>query len=152
MMRSLESLAFNKIAVELWSHPDIKEAIVDFCLGDFEWWKMWADVQIKVEMNIQLLKLPEITRRQLLLVVKQIGLHIHFWLRCYKYLFVFSERSTRAFINDLCWTSKGTIDEKKTVELLLDRNALGLKDGYTFACVFCLSHRISLLWDPLYKE
>lgn len=152
MPPSLENLASTKIAIELWSHPDVKEEIIRFCVSNVLWWKVWDGIQKRVEAKVSSLYLPKIHKCELILTVKQIGLHIQMWIRQYKYLFVCSETSTRAFVNELCWTSKGTINNKKTVEVLLDRGTLGLKDEYTFACVFCLTARISIIWQHLSLE
>ncbi|GIX99037.1 uncharacterized protein CDAR_519011 [Caerostris darwini] len=52
----------------------------------------------------------------------------------------------------LCWTSLGTIDYKKTAELLVRGPELDLVKRYKLACVYCLRDDIQSLWESLSEK
>ncbi|GIX99030.1 uncharacterized protein CDAR_518971 [Caerostris darwini] len=48
-----------------------------------------------------------------------------------------------------CWTSLGTIDYKKTAELLVRGPELDIVKRYKLACVYCLCDDIQSIWESL---
>ncbi|GBN87748.1 hypothetical protein AVEN_80728-1, partial [Araneus ventricosus] len=52
-------------------------------------------------------------------------------------------------LEQLCWTSTGTVDNKKTAERFVRLEILELEKRYKLACSYCLDNYISLLWNEL---
>lgn len=140
---SLENMADVKIATTLWNQNDIKDLIskVDFtCRTRTIMLKAKQDmkeIEKKVLENIKQLPLPEMMVKKLY-IAKHIGRQISKWM-------IFHNCDFEIPLNlpdELPWTAQGTIDIKKTAEILVKDDMLDISTRFKIACLYCFEDYI----------
>ncbi|GBN63645.1 hypothetical protein AVEN_80617-1 [Araneus ventricosus] len=157
LMLSLKQLALRRVAVLLWCDSDILASISKFPIQGYyteECKKLWRETILdKVVDKVSKLELPKLLTKQVIDVVYPIGVEIRRWKESHEEIFIVSIED----INVLdwvkpCFTTAGTIDDKKTAEELLRCDALSVRHRYEVACFYCLEYYIPLLWEELPGE
>lgn len=150
LMPSLEHIALLKIVITLWNRDYIQDLVSQFYFTPLiisETRKEWKKIEDKVSEKIQELPLPKLLKKQLPNFVEAIGWQILTWKKCYRNLL--GESYVTIYLRKLCWTLQGTVDKKKTVEILIKDESLHICKRYMLACTFCLEDYIYILWEQL---
>lgn len=142
---SLEHIALVKIVVSLWNQNDVMTLMVNLrsplCIRDEEWQK----IEDRVIEKVPQLLLPELLKETLISFVKPIGLQIFKWMQHVCKVFDLHVD----LVAVLCWTSQGTIDRKKTAEVLITYENLDILKRFIFASIYCLEDSILELWKKM---
>ncbi|GBN50532.1 hypothetical protein AVEN_176983-1 [Araneus ventricosus] len=153
LLLSLQEMALRRLAVLLWSGSDILASISKFqSYGSYdEIMKKWLEtIEGKVQDKMLKLELPECLTKQMIDIVKPIGLQLK---RRKEFLDDdLNDMSQEISLPDsakLCWTTAGTIDYRKTAEELVRCGELDVHQRYKIACIYCLEDYIPLLWKEL---
>ncbi|KAL7634704.1 UNVERIFIED_CONTAM: hypothetical protein RMT77_015081 [Armadillidium vulgare] len=145
---SLEHITLVKIAITLWKQYDIRALTARFYFRSTilsERLKEWQVVEDKVIEKIPELLLPGPLKKKVLDFIKPIGLEMIKWREYYdqnSYLGI-------DLPNELCWNSQGTIDQKRTAEVLIKDGNLDINIRYRLACIYCLENDIRELWNKI---
>ncbi|GIX99033.1 hypothetical protein CDAR_518991 [Caerostris darwini] len=155
LMPCLEQRALRTAAAFLWNQDDIRPLTTGFSFRSFiddYSMKMWrTNIEDKVKEKVSRLLLPKRMKEEISLLIPPIGAEILKW-KYYHNEFL-NEKLFEFFLTrKLCWTSLGTIDYKKTAELLVRSPKLDIVNRYRLACVYCLRDDIQSLWESLPEE
>uniref|UniRef100_T1J4P7 TBC domain-containing protein kinase-like protein n=1 Tax=Strigamia maritima TaxID=126957 RepID=T1J4P7_STRMM len=150
---SLQRIVLVRMATSLWSQDDIRSKI-NFYFGKLDAGRNdiddWLEIEEFVSKKANEILIPNLRQPDLVYATEVIGSQIHDWI---KYLYKFTWyrcKTSYDFINDIAWTVHGTIDRKKTFDLLLNNKILKTNGGlYNLACNLCLKHQIPHLWNDL---
>ncbi|KFM64169.1 hypothetical protein X975_17661, partial [Stegodyphus mimosarum] len=155
LMPSLEHRALIKTSIMLWNKEDIWSLMADFSfrsLLPIHKKRQWEVAEDKVIQNISTLPLPEYLKKKMSIVTKATGLEILKWRQYHDLNSYLGIHQT----NNLCWTPQGTVDSKRTAELLIkeDNNcclgkSLNITKRYKLACIYCLEDDILELWNKM---
>ncbi|GBN51233.1 hypothetical protein AVEN_14051-1 [Araneus ventricosus] len=161
LLLSLKEMALRRVAVFFWSDTDILASISKFRLHEFpteDSKKEWLEkIDNKIKDKMLKLELPKSLTKQMIDIVRPIGLEIRRWKKFHQDffhegLFQSSEEICLPASAKLCWTTAGRIDNKKTAEELVCCGGLDLRNRYELACLYCLEDDIPLLWAELPEE
>lgn len=145
---SLEHITLVKIAITLWNQDDIRALTARFYFRSLilsERRKEWQIVEDRVIEKIPGLLLPGPLEKKVLNFIKPIGLEILKWREYHDQNFYLGIDLP----NELCWTSQGTVDQKKTAEVLIKDENLDITIRYRLACIYCLEDDIRELWNKI---
>ncbi|KAF8785054.1 uncharacterized protein LOC129958709 [Argiope bruennichi] len=139
----LEEIALRSVVVNLWNNT----------LNSY--WLFRDNVIIvgdKIKQRI-LEMVPPLFKNRMISLVMPIGAEILSW-RMYheKNFHGVPEDISSDYLKHLHWTSKGTIDYKKTAEKLIDLKMFDVTKRYELACLHCLEDYIPLLWEEVSEE
>ncbi|KFM71539.1 hypothetical protein X975_17417, partial [Stegodyphus mimosarum] len=149
LMPSLVHRALIKTTILLWNQDYIWALIAHFsesALPNEEEWQIIEDNVIKKASD---LLIPVSLKEKILTFIKPIGREIFKWREFHcPYLGIRPRKN-------LCWTSLGTVDKKKTAELLMKDDktlpylTLDITTRYKLACIYCLENDIHELWKRM---
>ncbi|WP_419215007.1 hypothetical protein [Wolbachia endosymbiont of Rhagoletis cingulata] len=151
LMPSLEHMAFIRIATTLWNQDDIGALTAKFYFRSLilsERRREWQTIEDEVIGKVPGLLLPESMKKRALYFIKPIGLEILKWKEYHEDL-LSDRRFVRKNLNRLCWTPQGTVDKKKTAEVLIKDENLDITKRYKLACIYCLENDILELWNKM---
>ncbi|XP_055929573.1 uncharacterized protein LOC129960290 [Argiope bruennichi] len=149
---SLEQITLRKVAVILWSQADILHLIKSFrwqsliCDDTIRVWQ--NSIESKVKKKASVILLTDTVKEELMDVIKPIGPEILKW-RNYHQLLTLDSYFTSNVLHQLCWTSVGTVDYKKTAEKLIRQQRMDIMSSYKLACMYCLDDSIKTIWEKL---
>ncbi|GBN47998.1 hypothetical protein AVEN_169806-1 [Araneus ventricosus] len=161
LMLPLKQIALRRFAATLWNEPDILASIGKFReriqYGDYQ--KKWCGtVEFEVLDKISKLQLPESLTKQIIQILKPMGLRILRW-KIFHEAFLSQSNCDYPFeyfnvsiLEKLCWTTAGTVDYRKTAEELILCNVVDIVKRYKLACLYCLDHYIPEFWKELPQE
>ncbi|GBN65423.1 hypothetical protein AVEN_262647-1 [Araneus ventricosus] len=152
---TLEEMALRKSVVLFWSEIDILTLIEEFPFKTmFGKWKLWQEtVEYKVKDKISKLVFPESLKRRMNLLVTPIGLQIPEWVNFMEQFFSDSRENLNIqLLKQLCWTSAGVLDYKKTAESLVRLRTLDVVKRFKIACGHCLVDSLPVVWKELPEE
>ncbi|GBL90444.1 hypothetical protein AVEN_180284-1 [Araneus ventricosus] len=157
LLLSLKEMALRRVAVLLWSDSDISASILKFPFygyGNKEWEKILRETILdKVVDKASKLQLPKSLTKQMIDIVLAIGVEIRRWKDMHYDIFsILFEDINLPVWEKLCWTTGGTIDDRKTAEALVRCNVLDVETRFQLACLYCLEDYIPLLWEELPGE
>ncbi|GBN94481.1 hypothetical protein AVEN_48730-1 [Araneus ventricosus] len=149
-------MALRRVAVFLWSDSDILSSISKFQMSEFAFDKTGRECGITIEDKIKYkmfkLKLPESLTKQMIVFIRPISLEIGRCEKSHEYYLWMKIQEILPNSAKLCWTTAGTIDNKKTAEKLVRCYVLDVVERYELACSYCLEDDIPLLWEKLPEE
>ncbi|GBO06313.1 hypothetical protein AVEN_226603-1 [Araneus ventricosus] len=156
LMLSLKEMALRTVTVLLWNDSDTA-SVSKFRIPGFhteESKKEWREIiEDKMKDKILKLELPESLTKQVIDIVRPIGLQIRRWKDCQEdYLSNKNKKITLPNSVKLFWNTAGMIDYRKTAEELIRCDALNVVQRYKIACTNCLEDCIPLLWEKLPEE
>ncbi|GBO01819.1 hypothetical protein AVEN_26823-1 [Araneus ventricosus] len=152
---TLEEMALRKSVVHFWSEIDILSLIEKFPFKTMPGkWKLWQEtVEYKVKDKISKLVFPESLKRRMNLLVTPIGLQIPEWVNFMaQFLSDSREDLDIQLLKQLCWTSAGALDYKKTAESLVRLRTLDVVKRFKIACEHCLVDSLPVVWEELPDE
>ena len=142
---SLEHIALVKTASTLWIQSDIRLLIkFNFSLVGADQFREWQKIENRVTNRVSQLPLPEVSKEKIIAFIKPIGLEILKWMEYHCIGYIQVDLPT-----DFSWKAQGTIDRKKTAEMLIKNKNLDICKRYKLACVYCLENEISVLWNEI---
>ncbi|KAF8789446.1 hypothetical protein HNY73_007384 [Argiope bruennichi] len=168
---SLQEMALRRVVVKLWNEKEILTSIVNFrkevtpdheseragrCCQEKE--KDSKELQEmtenKVKNKVKNLVLPESLKKQMMLIIKPIGSQILRWKMSFRKRNAIncSDDWDIDILEQLCWTSTGTVDYGKTAENLVRLKTLDVVKRYKLASLYCLTDCIPVLWKELPEE
>ncbi|GBN39275.1 hypothetical protein AVEN_120467-2, partial [Araneus ventricosus] len=160
LMLSLQEMTLRRVAVGLWNEPDILVSIGNFRFrsafyrDDQDEW--CETVQCKVSDKISKLQLPESLAKQMIRVLKPIGLQILRWKLYHEEYLRYPNEVFEYFdvpiLEKLCWTGAGTVDYRKTAEELVRCDVVDIVKRYKLGCLYCLDRYIPEFWKELPQE
>ncbi|GBN37436.1 hypothetical protein AVEN_198127-1 [Araneus ventricosus] len=118
LLLSLEEMALRRVVVLLWSDPDILDSIsklpIQWCYND-RIKKPWRETIVdKVKDKVSKLELPKSLTKRMIDIVHPIGVEIRRWKEIHQDRFsILLEDINLPVWVKLCWTTAGTIDDKK---------------------------------------
>ncbi|GBM73015.1 hypothetical protein AVEN_66230-1 [Araneus ventricosus] len=141
-VRTLQQMALRKLALNLWnaflaeSGPSLTltQDQLEFAIN-------------KVQDKVPLIGLPRSITGKLIKEITPIGVEIRRW-RKYHRLLIPSQVSRNA-LNQLCWTSQGTVDYRKTAEGLIRQEHVDDFNGYKLSCLYCFEDDIRKFWSKI---
>ncbi|WP_353274478.1 hypothetical protein [Wolbachia endosymbiont (group A) of Ennomos erosarius] len=145
---SLERMTLVKIATMLWNQDDTRALTARFYFRSLilsERQKEWQEIEDKVIEKVPELLLPEPLNKKVLNFIKPIGLEILKWRE-------YHDQNSYLGIdlpNELYWTPQGTVDKKKTAEVLIKDESLDITRRYRLACIYYLEDDILQLWNKI---
>lgn len=157
---SLEHIALVKIAASLWNQPNIRALVTEFwnlplpplnntMFSPFtmitERERKWPRIQDKVIEKMAHLMIPTCLKEKLICYIQPIGMQILKWMRYHLKFCCFN----LALPANFCWTSQGTIDKKRTAEVLIRDENIDVVTRYKLACLYCLEDNIPVLWNTM---
>ena len=165
----LEHIALVKVATVLWNHRDIRALILEFlnsplflqlerCTDrrttSLPRREKWQTIEDKVIEKLPQLMIPVSLKEKLLGYIQAVGLQILKWM---EYHLRYIQLNLNICLdvklpNEFCWTSQGTIDQKKTAEVLIKDEQLDITTRYKLACMYCLEDDIPELWNVLLQS
>lgn len=154
---SLKHIALVQVAAILWNEHDVNKHLVrefscSLCISEsnffpyphylckrYDEWKMIEDSVID---KVSELTIPASLKEKLSCYIQPIGIQILRWI---DYHFRFCGFDF-GLLNNLCWTPNGTLDKKKTAEVLIRDEAIDITVRYRLACAYCLEDAIPELF------
>ncbi|GBN68244.1 hypothetical protein AVEN_68596-1 [Araneus ventricosus] len=157
LLLPLKEMALRRVAVLLWSGSDILASVMKFQHDRFgieeSKWKWLRTIEPKAKDRVLKLELPESLMKQMIDIVGPIGLQIKRWKESLEYhLSIEIQEIILPNSAKLCWTSAGSINNRKTAEELVRCDALDVVQRYKLACINCLEDYIPLLWEKLPED
>ncbi|GBN39276.1 hypothetical protein AVEN_120468-1 [Araneus ventricosus] len=159
LMLSLKEIALRRVIVVLWSEPDILDSIGKFRnksvqQSSKEYQNEWCvTFENKIADKMSKLVLPKKLAKQMLHIVRPIGLQILKWKMFHeKYLTDSREEFDVPVLEKLCWTAASAVDYRKTAEELIRSDVVDIVKRYKLACLYCLEDYIPALWKELPQE
>ncbi|GBN85491.1 hypothetical protein AVEN_122091-1 [Araneus ventricosus] len=156
LLLSLKEMALRRVAVLLWSDSDILASISKFQMSEFAFDKTGREWRVTIEDKIKdkmfKLKLPESLTKQMIVLIRPNSLEIRRWKKSHEYYLWMKIREILPNSAKPCWTTAGTIDNKKTAEKLVRCYVLDVVERYELACLYCLEDGIPLLWEKVPEE
>ncbi|GBN80134.1 hypothetical protein AVEN_133763-1 [Araneus ventricosus] len=154
LLLSLKEMTLRRVAVLLWSGSDILVSISKFRhegSGIEESTREWLEtIEPKIKDKVLKLELPKSLTEQMIDIVRPIGLQIKRWKESQEYhLGIEIQEIILPNSAKLCWTSAGSINNRKTAEELVRCDVLDVVQRYKLACINCLEDYIPLLWEKL---
>lgn len=145
---SLKHIALVNIVVSLWNQDDIKALIANLNFPLYIRDEDWQKIEDRVIEKVPQLLIPSLLKEKLVCFVKPIGLQIAEWIQhnC-KRFHILVNVST-----EICWTSHGTIDRKKTAEMLINDENIDISCRFRLAYVYCLEDNIPELWKKMSED
>ncbi|GBM14348.1 hypothetical protein AVEN_55341-1 [Araneus ventricosus] len=150
LMPSLEHIALVKVATTLWNQDDIRALIEKFyseIVSGRRIREKWQVIEDKVVEKLPQLSQPEPLKSEILGFIKPIGSQILKWLEYH-----IKNCQLHMKLPNLCWTPEGTVDKKKTAEVLSKDENLDITRRYELACIYCLEDDIPELWNKIPKN
>ncbi|GBN69817.1 hypothetical protein AVEN_155805-1 [Araneus ventricosus] len=148
----LKQMALRKVTIGLWSGADIINLIKQFRyqtpIDDFQTKEWHSLVEKKVKEKVSLLVLPQAIRKELMHAIKPIGPKMLKWKMHHQSLFP----DVGDVLDQLCWTSVGTVDYCETATALIKQEQINIISRYQLACLYCLDDDIPLIWGNLSKD
>ncbi|GBO22522.1 hypothetical protein AVEN_16474-1 [Araneus ventricosus] len=157
LLLPLKEMALRRVVVLLWSDPDILASISKLPI---QWYykdenrKPWLKTIVnKVKDKVSKLELPKSLTKRMIHIVHPIGVEIRRWKEIHqdRFSILLEDINLRVWVK-LCWTTAGTIDDKKTAEALIRCDVLDVQKRFQLACVYCLEDYIPLLWEELHRD
>ena len=147
---SLEHFALVKIVIALWNRSDVRCSIAKFSFRLPVWNRLeeWQNIEVRVMEKVPRLPLPKFLNERIKSFVRPIGIQILKWIEYHR-------EDHYIQINlpaEICWTPQGTIDKRKTAEILVKEEKLDITIRYNLACIYCLENNISELWSKVPKS
>lgn len=147
---NLQRFAMIRIAVNLWTQKkwnDTVSKIIFECRKKndiLDWERKWIGVTETAFADIHRLNLPVAMVDQLEFIVEMVGHELLFFLKYYKDNYSYdSYRKNYIRVEEIAWTSFGTIDKVKTHHNFSYRCAMA---HVKLACPLCLDDTIIRLW------
>lgn len=146
---SLEHIALVKVVVRLWNQDDIKDLISKFCFPfcGSELKDEWPKIEDRVKEKVIQLPLPVLLKDKTLSFIKPIGFKILRWLKHHGDAFSYIDLP-----HEFQWTPQGTIDEKKTAQMLIKDVSIDITTRYKISCIYCLENDILNLWNKVPED
>lgn len=143
---TLEDIALVKVVVILWNQDDIRALLneLSFPLSVSDRTEKWQDIEFKVILKVLQLPQPKLLTKKMLGFISPIGTQILNWMKHHADRFF-----NIKLPNELCWTPQGTVDRKRTAEMLVKDDNLDIITRYKLACVYCLEDCVSEMWNEL---
>lgn len=151
---SLEHIALVKIAITLWNKHDVRTSVEqssfsrsvdDGCRIPIELKGEWKNIEEKVALNVSQLAISTHLKEKVLCYTQAVGIQILKWMqyhiKCCNY--------DLGLPNKFCWSPRGTIDKRKTAEMLLKDESIDIITRYKLACTYCLEGDIFKLWNKI---
>lgn len=141
---TLEHIALINVTAALWNQADLKDLLAKCYIPsnvrefNSQWYKV-EDIAVK---KVAKLPLPNQMKEKILCFIKPVGFQIAKWKQ-------FHDRGTADLPYKFCWTPQGTIDEKKTAEVMIKDKSIDITSRYELACIFCLEDDIPKLWEEM---
>lgn len=168
---TLEHIALVQVAATLWNQHDIRDLVRTYAnslsisdlgasenslsIADLQFFlyphffsekhSEWKPIEDRVTGNVADLVIATSLKEKLLGYIQPIGIQILRWI---EYYFRFGNFDLN-LLNNLCWTPHGTVDKKKTAEVLIKDEAIDITVRYKLACSNCLEDAIPKLWFEL---
>ncbi|GBN64022.1 hypothetical protein AVEN_80174-1 [Araneus ventricosus] len=151
---SLQEMALRRVAVVLWSDSDILASIGKFRFRYDKYQKEWQEtIEGKVADKVSKLQLPESLKKQMMQILKPIGLQILRWKMFHEaYVSNSSANYDVPILAKLCWTTSGAVDYQKTAEKLIRSDVVDIVKRYILACLYCMEDCIPEFWKELPEE
>ncbi len=146
---SLKHIALVKIATTLWNQDNIRALMAKFyfpLLGS-ERREKWQEIEDKVVEKVPHLPQPEPLKEEILGFIKPVGLQILKWMEYHRDLL--NGGYVKRNLSRLFWTPQGTVDKKKTAEILIKDESLDITKRYKLACIYCLEDDVPELWNKI---
>ncbi len=139
----LQRFALIRVAVNIWHQQKWNEIIQKVLFDDrkkestLPWESKWTTMTQKAFVDVNKLNLPPTTIDQLEFMVEVIGYELLAYLRYHKE--TYSHESSRIRVEEIVWTSFGTVDKVQTHYNLSHHYAM----SYTkFTCPICVDKAI----------
>lgn len=149
---SLEDIALFKIAASLWNQYGIRDLLDEIFTNlptfqdNYDVIKgRYLEIENEVLENMMQLTMPTCFKEKILGYIQTIHLQIFMWMQ---YHLSYCDLDL-GLPNELSWTSYGTIDKKKTAEVLISDDSIDVATRYKLACIYCLEDDIRKLWDEI---
>lgn len=135
---SLKHIALINACTSFWT------PVHSYKLNSFEEFSnRWYEIEHRIKQNVRQLNLPKTLKKQILCLIKIIGCQIRKWMEYH------DQNMSILLADDFCWTQGGTIDKKKTAEIILKNEALPAPTRYKLACIYCLDYYIPVIWKEM---
>uniref|UniRef100_T1JFX1 Uncharacterized protein n=1 Tax=Strigamia maritima TaxID=126957 RepID=T1JFX1_STRMM len=156
---TLQQIATVKVVTESW-RKDVQKEMTDYFNSDkyktdqcFRLIKYiisddWEEIENLVSKSISKLHLPRMIKSNLLEILKPITKEIRNWINLHH----LDTQPKEGFMNDLVWTSGGTIDEKETMKQLIFEDRLDIYEKYDRACNFCFLDHITTIPPKFFQS
>lgn len=151
-LRSLEDIALFKIAASLWNQYGIRDILdknfrnLPTFQDDYNAIKgRYIKTERKVFENMLQLPLPTCLKKKIEVYIHTIHLQIFMWMQYH----LSHCRLDLGPPKELFWTSYGTIDKKKTAEVLISDDSIDVATRCKLACIYCLEDDIRKLWNEV---
>ncbi|KAF8767415.1 uncharacterized protein LOC129967023 [Argiope bruennichi] len=151
---TLEEMALRRVVVNLWNETDILSS-----LGQLQFQSLPENQRLreyrmavndKIKEKISKFVLPESLKKRMMDTVKPISWNLLSWEIIHKNILNWSNGSLRMpVLEQLSWTSVGTVDHRKTAEKLIHLYIIDDFIRYKLACLHCLVDHIPRLFDEL---
>lgn len=156
---SLTHIALVHVAATLWNQHDVKDLLKNFsCLlsvsksNSFPYphhphkkHTKWKKIENTVINKVSEFTIPTSLKEKLLGYIQALGIQILRWME-YHFRFCCFDLG---LLNNFCWTPHGTLDRKKTAEMLIRDETIHVTVRYRLACAYCLEDSILTLWDKI---
>ncbi|CAL1274613.1 unnamed protein product [Larinioides sclopetarius] len=140
-MLSLKEISLRRIAVIFWSQRDILASINNF------------KIEVTIKNSISTLDLPALLKEKIKYFVTPVGSELNNWKWFHEnHLNSAGEDFDINILEQLYWTTLGTVDYRKTAEKLIHCKLLDIVKRYKLACLYCLDDYIRVLWENLPEE
>ena len=140
--QSLQELATTQIAIQFWAH---KNAHMQIKLSGLENYLRKKKLYEYILQNIKLLILPKRLRQNVEYMIVLTGTEVLVFM----YMVIKNTESLKycmeLILQNVCWTSQGTVNKKRSAEALVDCDKISLKDRLRIACHYCLEDKINKL-------
>ncbi|GBM82466.1 hypothetical protein AVEN_48629-1 [Araneus ventricosus] len=166
---SLEEMALRRVVVNLWTEADVLDTIEKLLFGlpfdeeDILYWNeidqlkfeimhsnQWREINEAVEAKVSELAISESLKKRMMHTVRPIGLEMLRWRLLFHEVHIGeSGEVLYMHVPQLCWTSVGAVDFRKTAEWLVRLETLDVVKRFKLSCLYCLEDYISLLWEEL---
>lgn len=139
-LRSLKDIALRKTVTLFWMPVHSYKLR---CFQDYK--NMWPKIEEKIKENVHHVNLPRTVEEQVIAHLHPIGFQILKWIKFHE-----SELpSSHILPTQFCWTQQGTIDLKRTAEIIVTNQEISADLRFGIASTYCLEDSILTLWNEM---
>uniref|UniRef100_T1IRF3 Uncharacterized protein n=1 Tax=Strigamia maritima TaxID=126957 RepID=T1IRF3_STRMM len=141
---TFKQIKLDEIQQKLAEYSSKRKAIQD---AD----QLWIAAEMLAVKRANIFILPRELKTELEYAIAITGIQIREWLYEYLLFYTFSDDKTSMnYPKSIIWTIQGTVDKKKSFELLLHNQTLQQNGSlFNLACILCLRDHILDLWTQL---
>lgn len=163
-VETLQNMAAIQIVLPLWYDTAVREVIEScFSNDDHKRDSLWIDEIVgKIKKQVEQLEIPKFMKSVILHLSDRISIHFDIWVEyCDELIFRDHSKEQKSvayrYMDCICWTSKGTIDELETANVMLQIPQITDFEKFRIMSTYCMEDRLRQIssgefYDRYYED